>query len=53
MLENLIMNDSMYLILIIYAGYLLGRLTDIAVEWVNEKIKEKNNNEQESQKCNS
>lgn len=48
MLENLTMSDSMHLILIVYAGYLLGRLTDIVIEWVNEKIKEKNNNEQES-----
>lgn len=48
MLENLTMNDSMYLVLIVYAGYLLGRLTDITIEWVDEKIKEKINNKQES-----
>lgn len=48
MLENLTMSDSIHLVLIVYAGYLLGRLTDIIIEWVDEKIKEKINNKQES-----
>ena len=47
MLQNLTMSDTMHLILIVYAGYLIGRITDCFAEILNEaieKIKKKKDN---------
>lgn len=47
LVENLTLNDTMHLILIVYAGYLIGRITDCFIETLNEaieKIKKKKDN---------
>lgn len=47
MLQDLTMSDTIHLVLIVYAGYLLGRITDCFLEILNEaieKIKEEKDN---------
>lgn len=47
MLQNLTIDDTMHLVLIVYLGYLLGRFTDCFIETLNEaieKIKKKKDN---------
>lgn len=41
MLENLTMNDTIYFVLIVYTGYLLGRITDFLIEKIDETLKKK------------
>lgn len=41
MLENLTMNDTIYLISIVYIGYLLGKITNFLIEKIDETLKKK------------
>lgn len=50
MLENLTTDDTIYLVLIVYTGYLLGRITDFIINDIDKWISEKKNNQKKEGK---